>query len=60
MAIGKMPEFLIRRFINGFTKSEYATPEWIGEIRGRTVFDNDTMWRFHHCKTIIPSTRLEF
>lgn len=55
-----MPDFLIRRFINGYTKSEYANPQWIGELRGITVFENEIMWSFHHCGTIIASTRLEF
>jgi hypothetical protein len=60
MAIGDIPYFLIKRFIDGHTKSEYANPQWIGELRGRTVFENETMWAFHHLNTIIASTRLEF
>ena len=60
MATGKIPKLLARRFFDGFTKSEYANPKWIGEQRGRTVFDNDLMWLFHHRETIVVSTRLEF
>jgi len=55
-----MPEFLLRRFVDGFTKSEYANPKWIGESRGRNVYDNEIMWGFHYNQTIVASTRLEF
>ena len=56
MAMGEMTKWLIRRVVDGFSKSEYANPEWIGEPR----FDNNTMWSFWHHKEIIESTRLEF
>jgi len=36
MATGRIPKFLARRFFDGFTKSEYANPKWIGYVRGRT------------------------
>ena len=60
MAVGIIPAFLIRRFVDGCTKSEYANPKWIGESRGRNVYDNEIMWGFDYNQTIVASTRLEF
>lgn len=60
MATGKIPEFLARRLSDGFTKSEYAIPKWIGGYRARTLYDNEIMWWFYYSRAIIASTRLEF
>jgi len=60
MAIGAIPAFLTRRLVNGFTKSEYAIPRWIGQSEYNDFQGNDIMCGFYYNQTIIESTRLEF
>lgn len=56
MAMGEMPKWLIKRMVDGLSKSEYANPEWIGKPK----FDNNTMWSFWYKEEVVKATRLEF
>lgn len=60
MRINEMPISLFKRITYGVKNTKYANPEWIGIVRGREKFDNNTMFSLYIKDEITIATRLEF